>query len=99
MAINQIKVVSLSRRSMMRTGIICKARSKRRRSTRTGAVAKRKIESPAGAIGRLTLIERECLNLRTKVFRYREIGEILEIGTMTVCDTLSASDRKAGKRN
>lgn len=41
------------------------------------------------AIGRLTLVERECLNLRTKGFRYREIAEILEIGTMTVCDTLA----------
>lgn len=41
------------------------------------------------AIGRLTPVERECLNLRTKGFRYREIGEILEIGTTTVSDTLA----------
>lgn len=40
------------------------------------------------AIGRLTLIERECLNLRTKGFRYREIAEILDVGTTTVSDTL-----------
>ena len=49
------------------------------------------------AIGRLTLIERECLNLRTKGFRYREIGEILEIGTTTVSDTLGRVIEKLAK--
>ena len=49
---------------------------------------KEKLERLRKAIIRLTLIERECLNLRTKGFRYREIGEILDIGTTTVADTL-----------
>ena len=49
------------------------------------------------AISRLTPVERECLNLRTKGFRYREIGEILEIGTTTVADTLSRVIEKLGR--
>lgn len=49
------------------------------------------------AIGRLTFVERECLNLRTKGFRYREIGEILEIGTTTVSDTLGRVIEKLAK--
>ena len=40
------------------------------------------------AIGQLTLTERECLNLRTKGFRYREIAEILGLGIRTVSHTL-----------
>jgi RNA polymerase sigma-70 factor (ECF subfamily) len=40
------------------------------------------------AIGRLPAIERECLALRGEGFRYREIGEILGIGTSTVADVL-----------
>lgn len=39
-------------------------------------------------IGRLTPPERQCLHLRTKGLRYREIAEILEIGTSTVAETL-----------
>jgi RNA polymerase sigma factor (sigma-70 family) len=58
---------------------------------------KEKLNRLRTAIGRLTLVERECLNLRTKGFRYREIGEILGIGTMTVCDTLSRVIEKLGK--
>jgi len=40
------------------------------------------------AIGRLPATERECLALRGEGFRYREIGEILGIGTSTVADVL-----------
>jgi RNA polymerase sigma-70 factor (ECF subfamily) len=40
------------------------------------------------AIARLTPPERQCLHLRTKGLRYREIAEILEIGTSTVAETL-----------
>jgi RNA polymerase sigma-70 factor (ECF subfamily) len=40
------------------------------------------------AIGRLPVTERECLALRGEGLRYREIGEILGIGTSTVADVL-----------
>jgi RNA polymerase sigma-70 factor (ECF subfamily) len=43
-----------------------------------------KLERLHFAIGKLTLVERECLNLRTEGFRYREIGEILDITTRRV---------------
>lgn len=58
---------------------------------------KEKLNRLHTAIGRLTLLERECLNLRTKGFRYREIGEILEIGTTTVSDTLGRVIEKLAK--
>jgi len=40
------------------------------------------------AIGRLTQAERQCLHLRTKGLRYREIAEILGLGASTVAETL-----------
>lgn len=40
------------------------------------------------AIGRLTQTERQCLHLRTKGLRYREIAEILGLGTSTIAETL-----------
>ncbi len=40
------------------------------------------------AITRLTLPERECLHLRTKGLRYREIAEILNLSTTTVAEML-----------
>jgi RNA polymerase sigma-70 factor, ECF subfamily len=40
------------------------------------------------AIGRLTPAERQCLHLRTKGMRYREIGEILGLSTTAVAETL-----------
>lgn len=58
---------------------------------------KEKLSSLRKAISRLTLIERECLNLRTKGFRYREIGEILDIGTTTVADILGRVVEKLAK--
>lgn len=58
---------------------------------------KEKLNRLRKAISRLTLVERECLNLRTKGFRYREISEILEIGTTTVADTLYRVIEKLAK--
>jgi RNA polymerase sigma-70 factor, ECF subfamily len=40
------------------------------------------------AIARLTQAERECLHLRSKGFRYREMAEILDLSTSTVAETL-----------
>ena len=40
------------------------------------------------ALSRLTPVERQCLHLRTKGLRYREIAEILDMGTTTVAETL-----------
>jgi RNA polymerase sigma-70 factor (ECF subfamily) len=40
------------------------------------------------SISRLTLPERECLHLRTKGLRYREIGMVLDLSTTTVAETL-----------
>jgi RNA polymerase sigma-70 factor, ECF subfamily len=40
------------------------------------------------AIARLTPAERQCLHLRTKGLRYREIAEILGLGTSTIAETL-----------
>ena len=40
------------------------------------------------AIARLNPAERQCLHLRTKGLRYREIAEILDLGTTTVAETL-----------
>ena len=40
------------------------------------------------AISRLTAVERQCLHLRTKGLRYREIAEVLELASSTVAETL-----------
>lgn len=40
------------------------------------------------ALSRLTQAERECLHLRSKGFRYREMAEILSVSTTTVAETL-----------
>jgi RNA polymerase sigma-70 factor (ECF subfamily) len=40
------------------------------------------------SIARLTPQERQCLHLRTKGLRYREIAEVLELGATTVAETL-----------
>src|SRR5439155_17990978 len=58
---------------------------------------KEKFNRLRAAISRLNMIERQCLHLRSKGFRYREIGEILEIGTTTVADTLGRVIEKLGK--
>lgn len=58
---------------------------------------KEKLNRLRKAIGRLTLVERECLNLRTKGFRYREIGEIVEISPRSVANTLYRVIEKLAK--
>lgn len=47
-----------------------------------------KFQRLRAAIARLTHAERECLHLRSKGFRYREIAEILEASTTSVAETL-----------
>jgi RNA polymerase sigma-70 factor, ECF subfamily len=51
------------------------------------------------AIARLTASERQCLHLRTKGLRYREIAEILELGTSTVAETLYRAIEKLTQEN
>jgi RNA polymerase sigma factor (sigma-70 family) len=51
------------------------------------------------AIARLTATERQCLHLRTKGLRYREIAEILDIGTSTVAETLYRVIEKLTQEN
>lgn len=58
---------------------------------------KEKLNRLRKAIGRLTLVERECLNLRTKGFRYREIGEIVDITPRAVAGTLYRVIEKLAK--
>ena len=58
---------------------------------------KEKLDRLRKAIGRLTLVERECLNLRTKGFRYREIGEIVDISPKSVASTLYRVIEKLAK--
>ncbi|HMS09372.1 MAG TPA: sigma-70 family RNA polymerase sigma factor [Pyrinomonadaceae bacterium] len=60
-------------------------------------IRKDQLNRVRAAIGRLTQVERECLGLRTKGLRYREIGEILEIGTTTVADTLHRAIAKIAR--
>jgi RNA polymerase sigma-70 factor, ECF subfamily len=47
-----------------------------------------KAQRLCAAIARLTLVERECLHLRSKGIRYREMGEILGLSTTTIAETL-----------
>lgn len=47
-----------------------------------------KVRRLHAAIARLTQVERECLHLRSKGFRYREMAEILNLSTTTVAETL-----------
>ena len=51
------------------------------------------------AIARLTATERQCLHLRTKGLRYREIAEILDLGTSTVAETLYRVIEKLTQEN
>ena len=50
------------------------------------------------AIRLLTDSERECLLLRASGLRYREIGEVLGIGTSTVADTVERSIKKLAEK-
>jgi RNA polymerase sigma-70 factor (ECF subfamily) len=40
------------------------------------------------AVARLTSVQRDCLTLRAQGFRYREIGEILQLSTSAVGETI-----------
>ncbi len=51
------------------------------------------------AIGRLNQAERQCLHLRTKGLRYREIAEILNMSTTSVAETLYRVIDKLTKEN
>src|SRR4030095_4252601 len=51
------------------------------------------------AVASLTAPERQCLHLRTKGFRYREIAKILDISTTTVAETLYRVIEKLAKEN
>jgi len=51
------------------------------------------------AIARLTLQERQCLHLRTKGLRYREIAEVLSLSTTAVAETLYRAIEKLTKDN
>jgi RNA polymerase sigma-70 factor (ECF subfamily) len=39
-------------------------------------------------LSKLTQLQRDCLFLRVEGFRYREIGEMLNVGTSTVAGSL-----------
>jgi RNA polymerase sigma-70 factor, ECF subfamily len=60
---------------------------------------KEKLTGLRKALGKLTLIERECLNLRTKGFRYREIGEIVDLSAKNVSNTLYRVIEKLAKES
>jgi RNA polymerase sigma-70 factor (ECF subfamily) len=49
------------------------------------------------AVASLTAPERQCLHLRTKGLRYREIAEILDMSTTTVAETLYRVIEKLAK--
>jgi RNA polymerase sigma-70 factor (ECF subfamily) len=51
------------------------------------------------AVTSLTPPERQCLHLRTKGFRYREIANILDMSTTTVAETLYRVIEKLAKEN
>ena len=59
---------------------------------------KEKFRRVAAAIQLLTKSERECLLLRAGGLRYREIGEVLGIGTSTVGDTMERAIRKLAEK-
>jgi RNA polymerase sigma factor (sigma-70 family) len=59
---------------------------------------KEKLRRVGKAIRLLTESERECLLLRAGGLRYREIGEVLEIPTSTVGDTVDRAIRKLAEK-
>lgn len=52
----------------------------------------------ATAMRLLTEIERQCLLLRAGGLRYREIGEVLDLATSTVGDTVDRAIRKLAEK-
>jgi RNA polymerase sigma-70 factor (ECF subfamily) len=68
-------------------------------STPEHAVLKKeKFRRLASAIRALTEVERECLLLRAEGLRYREIGEVLEMSTSTVADTVDRAVKKLAEK-
>ena len=59
---------------------------------------KEKFRRLRNAVRLLTEAERECLLLRAGGLRYREIGEILEIATSTVGDTVERAIQKLAEK-
>jgi RNA polymerase sigma-70 factor (ECF subfamily) len=57
-------------------------------------IASERIRQLCVALGTLSQCERECLFLRAEGLRYREIGEVLELPTSTVADTVARAIRK-----
>lgn len=68
-------------------------------STPEHAVLKKeKFRRLASAIRALTKVERECLLLRAEGLRYREIGEVVEMSTSTVADTVDRAVKKLAEK-
>ena len=68
-------------------------------STPEQAVLKKeKFRRLAAAIRALTEVERQCLLLRAEGLRYREIGEVLELATSTVADTVDRAVKKLAEK-
>jgi RNA polymerase sigma-70 factor (ECF subfamily) len=59
---------------------------------------KEKFRQLGKAIRQLTESERECLLLRAEGLRYREIGDVLEISTSTVGETISRAIKKLAEK-
>src|SRR5258708_2857493 len=59
---------------------------------------KEKLQRIGKAMVLLTECERECLLLRAGGLRYREIGEVLDIPTSTVGDTVDRAIRKLAEK-
>jgi RNA polymerase sigma-70 factor (ECF subfamily) len=58
-----------------------------------------KFDRLRAAVESLTLAERQCLHLRTKGLRYREIAEILDLSTTSVAETLYRVIEKLAKES
>jgi RNA polymerase sigma-70 factor (ECF subfamily) len=68
-------------------------------STPEHAVLKKeKFRQLSSAIRTLTEAERDCLLLRAEGLRYREIGEVLEMATSTVADTVDRAVKKLAEK-
>jgi RNA polymerase sigma-70 factor, ECF subfamily len=68
-------------------------------STPEHAVLKKeRFRQLSSAIRTLTEAERECLLLRAEGLRYREIGEVLEMATSTVADTVDRAVKKLAEK-
>ena len=62
------------------------------------AIEKERFQRLGKAIRELSGCERECLFLRAEGLRYREIGEVLDLPTSTVADTVDRAIRKLAEK-